>query len=198
MMKKLISLLLIFTMMAAMLAGCGSKTPETPEVEQPTETTPVVAVPGSALEILETVWALYGDDEKFPVVGGDMNNMVDGAPGSFAVTDAEGLAYYFYLLEEQIANVDDAASMLHGMMLNNFTCGVFHVKEDAEGFAKVLQQTLEDNQWICGMPEKMVIAVIGGEYVLMTFGINDAVNPFEAKLQQAYPEAQIICSQAIA
>lgn len=189
-MKKSISMLLVLVMMASILAGCGSS--------EPAETTEAVAAPASALEVLENIWALYSEDEKFHVVGGDMEHIVDGAPGSYALTDTEGLAYYFLLSESQIANVDDAASLLHGMMLNNFTCGVFRVKADAEGFAAELHDALANNQWLCSIPDKMVIAVIGGEYVLMSFGIQDAMDPFESKLLTAYPDAEVKYSESLA
>ena len=78
-MKKVIALILALVMVMA-LAACGKE-------ETPVETEPQVEVPGSALEILETVWALYGDDEKFPVMGGDMVNMVDGAPGAYGLEE---------------------------------------------------------------------------------------------------------------
>jgi len=197
-MKKLIALLLVAVMLLATLAGCTGGKPE--ETEAPTEavTEPEVQVPGSALEILENVWALYGEEEKFPVMGGDMNNLVDGAPGSYDVADVEGMSYYFLLPAEQAANVDDAASLLHGMMLNNFTCGVFHVTGDASSFADVMHEAVKNNQWMCGFPDKMLISIIGGEYVLVAYGINDAMGPFQEKLLTAYPDAQIAYDEAVA
>ena len=196
-MKKFMAMLLALAMVCALLAACGGKEPQAsePATEAPTEAP--VEVPGSALEILETLWALYGEEEKFPVMGGDMNNLVDGAPGKYDVADAEGLGYYFYLNADQIGQVDDAASILHAMMLNNFTCGAFHVTGDAQTFAADLKERLMNNQWICGMPETLVISVVGGEYVVMAFGINDAMVPFETKLYEAYPAAERICSEPI-
>ena len=192
-MKKLITLCLALIMVLSM-AACGSKNTETPT--EP-ENTPV-EVPASALEILETVWALYGDDEKFPVMGGDANNMVDGAPGAFGLEDADMATYQLLVPAEQLANIDEAASLFHGMMLNNFTCGVFHVTGNAQDFAKALVDAVKTNQWMCGMPETMQVSVIGGEYVLMAFGINDAMTPFEAKLAEAYPAAETVASGPVA
>ena len=192
-MKKLITLCLALIMVLSM-AACGSKNTETPT--EP-ENTPV-EVPASALEILETVWALYGDDEKFPVMGGDANNMVDGAPGAFGLSDADMATYQLLVPAEQLANIDEAASLFHGMMLNNFTCGVFHVTGNAQDFAKAMVDAVKNNQWMCGMPETMQVSVIGGEYVLMAFGINDAMTPFTAKLAEAYPAAETVASGPVA
>ena len=190
-MKKLIALILAMVMMLTLVA-CGGKE------ETPVASEPQVEVPGSALEILENVWALYSDDEKFPVMGGDMVNMVDGAPGAYGLEDAESLTYQLLVPAEQVANIDEAASLFHGMMLNNFTCGVFHVTGDADAFAAAMVNAVKNNQWMCGMPETMLVSVVGGEYVLMAVGINDAMNPFIAKFNEAYPAAVIVAKEAIA
>lgn len=200
-MKKLIALLLALTMVIG-LAACGNsnnETPETPDVPETTEgaEAPAVSGPATALELLETVWALYGDDEKFPVFGGDGLNMVDGAPGAY--TDMEALQSQLLVPAEEQANVTEIASLFHGMMLNNFSCGAFKLAEgvDAAAFADTMYNAVAGNQWMCGFPEKVMIAVVG-DYVVMVFGLNDAVNPFEAKLTEAYPNADIKYTEALA
>ena len=186
-MKKLIAIALTLVMVVTMFAGCGKE--ETPAAE--------VEVPASALEILENVWALYGEDEKFPVMGGDVNNMVDGAPGAYDVSDTEMLSYQLLVPADQTGNVTEAASLFHMMNLNNFTCGVFRVGEVRNEFADAIYNAVKGNQWLCGFPDSVLVCVIGGEYVLMAFGINDAMDPFEAKVQQAYPDARIVYNEAV-
>lgn len=192
-MKKMISLLLVLVMVAAMAAGCGQK-----DNTNETTTTPV-AVPASALEILENIWALYEESDKFPVMGGDAENYVDGAPGSYSLADPEAVSYSLSVPAEKVEDVDQAAYMVHGMLSNNFTSGVVHVKEgvDVYAFAEAVYDTVKGTQWMCGMPDQLFVAVIGGEYVLMAYGINDAIDPFRAKLQTAYPEADIKYDEAI-
>ena len=187
-MKKLIAIVLTLVMVMAMFAGCGKDKAPAADME----------VPGSALEILENVWALYGEDEKFPVMGGDMVNMVDGAPGAYDVSDTESLSFQLLVPADQVANVTEAASLFHMMNLNNFTCGVFRVGENSDAFAEAIYNAVKGNQWMCGFPDSVLVSVIGGEYVLMAFGINDAMDPFEAKLQEAYPAAQIVYNEAVA
>ena len=205
-MKKLIALLLAMVLVMGLMA-CGNKTPDAPVADEPVNDTPVqdepsqdepvVTGPATAVELLETVWALYGDDEKFPVFGGDGLNMVDGAPGAY--TDMEALQSQLLVAPEQQANVTEVASLFHGMMLNNFTCGAFKLAEgvDAAAFADMMKEAVTTNRWMCGFPEKYMIAVVG-EYVVMVFGLNDAVNPFEAKLTEAYPQTEVKYSGAIA
>lgn len=193
-MKKLISMLLVLVMVAAMAVGCTGKPAETTG-----STEPEVVVPASALEILTNIWALYGDDEKFFCMGGDFNNPVDNAPGNYSLEDAEMFSYQLYVPADQVANVDQAASLIHAMNTNTFTSGVFHMAEgaDANAFATAVRDNVQSAQWMCGFPEKLIVAVIGGEYVLMVFGLNDAVNPFETKLATAYPDAVIAYNEAI-
>ncbi len=185
-MKKMLAMLLAVAMIAAMAVGC-------------TNTKSAGEVPASALEILETVWGSYAEEDKFFCMGGDMNNSVDGAPGNFDIQDTDGLTYTLLVPAEQIANIDAAASLVHGMNLNNFTCGVFHMADgaDASAFATAMRDAVQGNQWMCGFPEKLVVAVIGGEYVLCAFGINDAMDPFQTNLAAAYPEAVMSYNEAI-
>lgn len=196
-MKKIFAMLLALAMVLSMAACGGAPATETTEAPATETTAAPVVVPASSLEILETVWGLFGDAEKFPVMGGDYETMVDSAPGAVNVATPDFLMGTLLVPEAEVANVTDAASLVHAMMLNNFTCGVFHVA-DAAAFADAMYAQISTNPWMCGMPEKMVIAVVGGEYVLAMFGVNDAVNPFETKLAEAYPDAEVKYSEAIA
>ena len=188
-MKKLIALLLVMVMAMGLIA-CGNNA-------NTADTTEGAKGPASALELLETVWAAHAEDEKFFTMGGDMNNMVDGAPGKYDLAD-EGLSSTLLIPEDQIANVDEVASLVHAMMLNNFTCGAFHVTGDVAAFVEAMHTAIANNRWMCGMPEKMIIAVVETDYVIACFGINDAVAPFETAMNSVYGyEADIKYNEAI-
>ena len=190
-MKKLISVVLVLVMALSVLAGCAGNN------EQPTE--PQVSGPASALAVLENVWTLYGEDEKFPVIGGNMESPVDGAPGAYDMAYAENLTYNLAIPAEELGNVTEAATMIHMMNANTFTAGVVKMAEGADvaAFASTMHDALVNNQWMCGMPEYMVIADMGGQYVLVAFGVNDAMGPFEAKLAEAYPTATVLYGEAM-
>ncbi len=218
-MKKLISLLLVLVMVCAIAAGCANEKPnETTAANNDTtaaaddttaanddttaasdETTGAAVATNGAKEVMDKVWALYGDDEKFFAMGGDMMNPVDNAPGVYSLED-ENLPFQLLIPAEQVENVDEAASLIHAMNANTFTGSVFHLVEgaDVDAFTAAMQDAIQNNQWMCGFPEKLVIAVVDGEYVVTVFGHGDAVNPFETKLAEAYPEAVIAYSEAIA
>ena len=193
-MKKIIALLLALVMAVAM-AACTPAANNNETTTAPVETTtePAAAV-ASALEILETVWAQFGEDEKFYVMGGDFDAMVDGAPGK--VTNTDFMSSNLIVPAEQVANITDAAALTHGMNANTFT-GAAYAVADSQAFAAAMQTAIQGNQWMCGFPEKLVIAEVGG-YVVVLFGHGDAVNPFQTKLTAAYPTTNILVDEAIA
>ena len=192
-MKKILALLLAAVMVLSM-AACGNNanTDET----QATEATETAA---SALEILETIWAKYGEDEKFAIIGGNMESAVDGAPGNYDMAYAENLTYNLLVPADQLASVDQAATMIHMMNANTFTCGVVHLTEgtDVAAFANTMRDAVQGNRWMCGFPETLVIATIGN-YVLVAFGVNDAMTPFQTHFAEAYPNANVLFNEAIA
>ena len=193
-MKKIISLVLAAVMVLSM-AACNGANNETPDETQ----APAANVPGSALEILENIWNAYGEDEKFAVIGGNMEAPVDGAPGNYDMAYAENLTWNLLVPADQLANVDQAATMIHMMNANTFTSGVVHMAAgaDAAAFAAAMREAVQSNRWMCGFPETLVIAVIGGEYVLVAFGVNDAMNPFMTHFAEAYADAEILFNEAI-
>ena len=147
-MKKIISLILAGVMMLS-LAACGTEKPA--ETNAPETTAPAVTVE-SSLAVLEDIWALYGDDEKFAVIGGNMEAPVDGAPGNYDMAYAENLSWNLLVPADQLANIDQAATMIHMMNGNNFTCGAFHVKSDVNAFAEAVKVAVLNNQWIAASP----------------------------------------------
>lgn len=198
-MKKIISLLLAALMVLSMVACASAGTDETTAPSEETTEAPNVNVPGSALEVLENIWNDYAEEEKFSVIGGNMENPVDGAPGNYDLAYAENMTYNLLVPAERLADVTEAASMIHMMNANTFTCGVFRLAEGVEiaDFAGAMESAVMNNQWMCGFPETLVVASIGGEYVLVAFGVNDAMNPFQTHLDAVYPEADKLYVETI-
>ena len=189
-MKKFTAMLLVLVM-ALSLAACngGNTTPET-------TTEPVVAGPASALEVLQNIWALYADDQKFFAMGGDFNNPVDGAPGAVDVTVVDFLTYNLLIPEAEQANVTEAASLIHAMNANTFTCGAYKVA-DVAAFAEAMKEAILNNQWMCGFPERLLVVNVGG-VVVVAFGVNDAMTPFQTHLAEAYAGAETLIDEPIA
>ena len=72
-------------------AGGDATDEETTDVETTDkETTDTSEL--DSVSILADVWSTYDESEKFYGMGGDMNNMVENAPGMFSLDDKEALA----------------------------------------------------------------------------------------------------------
>ena len=96
-MKKITAMALALMMVLMLFAGCGKS--------EPAATVPAQELPASALEILETVWAKYGDDEKFSVIGGNIEANIMDAPGNYDMTYAENLTWNLLVPADKIAIV---------------------------------------------------------------------------------------------
>lgn len=147
------------------------------------DTTDTETADMDSVSILSDVWATYEENEKFYGMGGDMNNMVDNAPGLFSLDDKEALAATLLVQSDAAGMIDEAASLVHGMNLNIFTGAAFHVTDPAniQPFAEAMKNSIINNQWMCGSPDQYVIYSVGGEYVVMAFGAVDVLPVFKEK-----------------
>ena len=188
-MKKIVSLVLA-ALLVLSLAACGDKN-NAGDGDKP-------AKPTSALNILETVWNTYGEDEKFAVAGGDFSeaNAREDAPGVFDLKDRALVDSELGLPET--AAVDEAASLVHMMNANTFTCGAFHVtsKDDVETVASDLRDAIQSKQWMCGFPDKLVIFTYD-QYVVSLYGDEELVNTFRDKFTATYSDSTIAYDEAI-
>ena len=178
--------------------GTSAEPPtETPKPETPAEDKPAAAV-DDALTILNAIWNTYSDEEKFPAAGGDSEHAVDGAPGSFDASNADSLSYQLTFPADDASLIDSAASLVHMMNLNTFTCGAFHVA-DANNVARLaddLRTTIQAKHWMCGFPDKLVIVTVG-QSVFSVYGNEELVNTFRDKLLTSYPTAAAVYDEAI-
>ena len=193
-MKKLIAFLLAGVMLLS-LAACAAKTEDT---NPPASEEDTIA---DALTLLNTVWASYTEDEKFPAAGGDYSeeNMTDGAPGKVGLDDPSSVEYLLSSPAADVEKADDAASLTHMMNGNTFTCGALRLKDagELETTAKDVKDYIMAKQWMCGFPDKLVVAGVGS-YLIEVYGAEDLVNTFRDKLQEVYPQTTILSDDPIA
>ena len=170
------------------------------EAQKPAETpseTPAAQDTG-ALSLLTSVWSTYSEDDKFPAAGGDAEHSVDGAPGSFDVLNADSLTYQLTFPSADVSLIDGAASLVHMMNLNTFTCGAFHVSDagNVSTVAADIRSAVQDKQWMCGFPERLVI-LTSGQYVVSVYGNESLVNTFRDKFVAAHSGASTVYDEAI-
>lgn len=210
-MKRVLSVLVICVMICTLFVGCGNKqdttttpsnstndtTPSTePSSTAPSSTAPEVQGPASALEMMETIWAAWEFEYKDYFMGGGYAEMVSGMPGAVTPEDTEALQFLFYVPEANMADVQSAASVMHGMNANVFTAAGFQV-EDASAFATTMQETLMNTQFVCGSPAHLLVCTLGNNFVLYAFGDTENVEGFRTAVSSAYGDMVIVFDGAM-
>lgn len=157
-----------------------------------------VPVPKSAVALLEGVWANYTEAQKFAAVGGDAEHITEDAPGAFSIEDTDALDQTLGLPQSAVSYIDDAASLVHMLNANTFTCGVYHLKnaDDSVAVAKEISENLATRQWMCGFPEKLV-QILCADYLVSFFGDGETCDIFRATLEKTYPDAALLSETPI-
>ena len=173
-MKKLTAILLA-ALTALSLTACAAKSDAKTDASE---------IP-DALTILNTVWASYSEDEKFP-------------PGTVGLENASDVEYLLSIPASVVALADDGASLFHMMNGNTFTCGALHLQDAGklDEAAKEIKDYIMAKQWMCGFPDKLVVVSVDS-YLISCFGAEDLVNTFRDKLQAAYAGAVVITDEPI-
>ena len=111
----------------------------------------------------------------------------------------ENISYSLLIPAEQVTNVTEAASMIHMMNANTFTCAAYKLAEGvtAADFGAAMKDAVLGNQWMCGFPDSLLIRSFGDSYVVVAFGVNDAMTPFETHLTAAYPGMETVANETI-
>ena len=184
-MKKLICLLLAMTLALSLTACGGGKAAGTTKDDTEGKT---------AVDILTDAWAVYEEDEKFAIAGGDYENMVMDAPGAVNVSDGETLDALLGFPAASAGLIDDGASLMHMMNQNTFTAGAYHVTkaDDVQAVADAVKENIMNRQWMCGFPDDLVIYSVGANYVVAVFGAEDVVDNFEEALEEFYASTKIL------
>lgn len=208
-MRKL-ALLSVMAVSVVALSACGKKdnnvnpgtTESTSQIETTTETTTEATQEPSkdadesdaqgAVKLLDDIWAVYGEDDRFPAAGGDYNpdNARDDAAGKYGLEDTAAINNAFGIAEDDVALIDDAASLGHMMNANTFTAGAFHVtdKDNIAAIAEHLKDGILEKQWMCGFPDVLVVYQVD-DYIVSAYGLTDIIDTFSANLAEVYPDA---------
>lgn len=189
-MKKMRALFIVMVMTFTFVACGGNAQTEGNKVQI-----------ADANEILAKTWAQYKDSVTeeliFPVGGGNAENMVMDEPAKFDTTvetAQDTLMASFCANAEVVAMTDDIATMMNMMMANNFTAAAYHIAEtgNVEKAVATLKETTIANQWMCGMPQKLIIVTVGEDYVVSAFGTEQVIDSFKAAITTVYGDAAVI------
>lgn len=169
-----------------------------PEVDLPASGTDMPAGGNKALDVLNTVWGTYADNEKFAAMGGDYTNNVMDAPGACTLSDAESLDALFGLPTASAGDVNAAASLMHMMNANTFTSACYQLAEgsDSAAFVQSIKENILARQWMCGFPEILIIVEVDG-CIVSAFGNGEIVTLFKDKLAASF-NATVLVEEPIA
>ena len=153
-------------------------------------------------DVINKVVDTYSEENKFFAIGGDMEAPVDGKAGLMKLSDTETVNYMLHTNDELLSQVDEVASFVHAMNANTFTSGAFKLKDasGAEAFTTSLKDSVLATQWMCGVPEKIVVFTVnGGDYVVYAVGNGEAVEYFKTQLTTVMVEsAVLVTDEAVA
>lgn len=159
----------------------------------------VSQIPDS-LTLLEKVWGAYAEDEKFACGGGsyDAGTFAEDAPGAFPVEDAALLNSTLGFPENMADKIDDAASLIHMMNANTFTCGAFRLKAagDMDTVVEAVSENIANRRWMCGFPEVLVILTVDN-YIVTLFGNQEMIQIFTDHMVELYPETRQAVTKTI-
>ena len=149
-------------------------------------------------DLLNSIYTSFAEDQKFPIGGGDSANLVMDAPGAFDITNVEELESSLGFPSSQAANIDGAASMIHMMNANTFTGAAYHLIDgaDADAFAEAVKETVLAKQWICGMPDTLVILSADG-YIITAYGNAELIENFKTTALSAISGSEVILESPI-
>ena len=213
---KFMAYLLLIALLLAALSGCRRNIPQetdgsivttesagTTQGTQHTISTmpelPAATANTQSAKILKTLWDSYGEDERFAAYGGPVENAVNDGPGDLDMTAQEELTARYLLPQEQLGLLGEGASLVHLMNNNIFTAVVFRVNDanQLKAVADAWHKAIRENRWICGQPDRLLLAQVDGNHLLMSFGSQDLMTGFEEKLKAAYPETKMLYKEAI-
>ena len=218
-MKKIIALTLALLMLTMSFVACNEgenetttepvvETTEAP-VEETTEA--VVELPyKTAAELLQIIFEKYNatatEETMLYVCGGNINN--------FETCNPEGPAAFVALADEdydqnlgipaaEVSKIASAASMFNMMNTNVFNCFTVQLNDgvDADAFINALKDNILARQWICGSPEKLVIAKAPGNCIIAVWGVVEfggIVDPVAQSFATSVEGATIVVEHSFA
>lgn len=214
-MKKLLVTLLLASM-AVVFVGCKDSTVEEgpsdvvieedesdsmSEEESGNSTTGEenvgIETDNACVSILADIWNAYAEDEKFAVMGGDFDNIVNDAPGAVNINNTEHMGASLQIPGSITGDVDEGAALTHALNANTFTSASLHLKDaaNADTFIGTLKDGIVNTNWMCGFPDTLVVYLVKDEYVVYAYGKADIIDTFKSKVSDVYGEDAILFAE---
>lgn len=217
-MRKLAIMFMIAMLIMTSLTGCRANVPQdttgqimpsstapSTSTTAPSSTAPSGTQNGNtdnateSVQILSAIWNQYGEGDKFAAYGGAVDNAVDNAPGALNMSDSEELTTRYLIPQDQLTAIRAGASLVHMMNNNIFTGVVVTLSEngDMKALYEAWRDTIQGNRWICGQPDRLLMASVDDTHLVMAFGSTEAMNTFTGKLSAAHSSAKVLYNEAV-
>ena len=212
-MKKIIALTLALLMLTMSFVACNEGETETTTEAPVADTTeaPVALPYANAAELLQIIFEKYNaaqatDDTKLWVCGGNINNFETcnpEGPAAFVALEAEDYNANLGIPAAEADKIASAASMFNMMNANTFNCFTVQLNDgvDADAFINALKDNILARQWICGSPEKLVIAKAPGNCIIAVWGVVEfggIVDPVAQSFATSVEGATIVVEHSFA
>lgn len=205
-MNPLLSFVLAIVLLCCLLTGCTvSVSPPVPSLTAaPTTVTDSTdSAVGTAqtrcAQILDAVWQQYEAEERFAAYGGSIEHAVEDNPGDLALHNTEELTTRYLIPQDRMDGITEAASLVHLMNSNIFTAAAVRLKDGGEiqAFAGAWRDAMQNNRWICGSPDRILIVQVEQDILLTVFASEENVYAFHGKLAAAFPNAVVLFEEPI-
>ena len=116
-------------------------------------------------------------------------------PGLFDIEKNAEMFQSLILVDETLLGMleNDAATLLHMMNTNTFCSAAAALKDPAAAaeFAESYKTLVQNNQWMCGFPETVIVVSVG-IYVVTAYGKDAQIQTFKDKLLALEPQATVL------
>jgi hypothetical protein len=216
-MKKTIISALALALLVLTLASCaGMGAGETGTTEagaQSTQAKTEAEKPAysDALGLLGIIYEKYNsaqtsEEARLAVGGGNVNNFETcnpEGPAAFSPLAPEDYDQNLGIPVSETDKIASAASMFNMMNANTFTCYTVQLKEgaDVDAFINATKENVLARRWICGSPEKLVIAKAPGRCVIAMWGVVESgglINPVAESFARSVPGSEIVVEHSFA
>lgn len=66
-----------------------------------------------------------------------------------------------------------------------------------EDFSKAVEEHILSRQWICGMPDTLVILKADNEYVITAFGADELIETFKKNAASSLEDSEVLLETSV-
>jgi len=203
------AIVVIAVVLAIVFAGGNNKDNNNTTTTTTTQK-PVELAYKDSLELLNKVLTSYNasaaEEAMLYVAGGNPDNFDTvsfDSPAKFVALEDSSYNFHLGYPESELPKLEDASSMYNMMNANIFNCYALKLTSttDVNALADTLKNNILARQWVCGMPEKLIIVSCPGNYLVVIWGVvadGGIVVPVADSIVANIEGASIIVDVAIA